>query len=285
MKKCINCGGSDFKPLYKNTLIECNYCSLIAANIEIEKETLLNIYNDNYFSGKEYDNYLEDKAGIQDNFYQRLKYILNYKKSLPINSVLEMGCAYGFFADLLKQKLPGSFSYHGFDASEEAINYAKNQNSDLFFSAEDYLKTPIAQKYSDVFMWDVVEHLSDPDKFIEKISNETADNGYIYITTGNIQSLNARIRGRKWRLIHPPSHLYYFSEKSIRSFLKKYNFIVQKIKYFPVKRSVKQIFYSLFILKKGGNALSRFIYKLIPKKMTISINTYDIMFVIAQKSN
>jgi 2-polyprenyl-3-methyl-5-hydroxy-6-metoxy-1,4-benzoquinol methylase len=284
MKNCINCGGSDFKSLYKNTLIECKNCSLITANIEIDKETLLNIYNDNYFSGKEYDNYVEDKAGIQDNFYQRLIYILKYKNHLPINSILEIGCAYGFFADLLTQKIVNPFSYQGFDASEEAINYAKKQNIDLHFSHEDYLKAPAIKQYSDVFMWDVIEHLSEPDKFIEKISNETADDGFIYITTGNIKSLNARIRGRKWRLIHPPSHLYYFSEKSMCSFLKKYNFNVRKIKYFPVKRSVKQIFYSLFILKKGGNAISRYIYKLIPKKLSFSINTYDIMFVIAQKS-
>jgi hypothetical protein len=38
----------------------------------------------------------------------------------------------------------------------------------------------------------------------------------IVITTGDFASLYARLAGRKWRLMTPPQHLWFFSPESIR---------------------------------------------------------------------
>ena len=58
---------------------------------------------------------------------------------------------------------------------------------------------------------------------------------------------------------------------------------VERITYPPVSRSIRVIFYSLFILNKKPSRLINWFYKLIPEKASIKINTFDIMFVIAKK--
>ena len=84
-------------------------------------------------------------------------------------------------------------------------------------------------------------------------------------------------------MIHPPSHLHYFSKKTITQLLEKNHFEVKAVLYKPVYRSVKQIFYSLFLLNKPGTKLREAIFKRIPEKWFIPLNTYDIMHVIARK--
>ncbi len=66
-------------------------------------------------------------------------------------------------------------------------------------------------------------------KYISKISNEIGSNGRLYITTGDIESWLSKIQKKKWRLIHPPSHLHYFSKKTITQLLEASDFIVEKI--------------------------------------------------------
>jgi hypothetical protein len=53
-------------------------------------------------------------------------------------------------------------------------------------------------------------------------SRDLEPGGLLALTTGDIGSLNARLRGSNWRMIHPPTHLHYFSVQSITSLLKRH---------------------------------------------------------------
>lgn len=279
---CIVCGKNDFILLYKNTLKKCQGCGFVTANIEIGSEELKRIYTEDYFKGEEYLDYLKDKKALQFNFQKRLQQIRKSIESISFKNVLEIGCAYGFFAQTLKDKYPNS-KYIGLDVVREPILYGKDvlgQN----LAEIDYLIYPLQDKYTDVFMWDVVEHLPRPDLFFRKIYSEIEEEGFIYITTGDVSALLPRIQKHKWRMIHPPSHLHYFSKDTLSMMLKKEGFVVRFIKYPFVYRSIKQIFYSLFILKKENNSLLNKTFDLIPEGWLLPLNTFDIMFVCAQKS-
>ena len=132
-------------------------------------------------------------------------------------------------------------------------------------------------------MWDVIEHLITPNKVREKISEEIDSGGRLYITTGDIDAVIPKIRKASWRMIHPPTHLHYFSKKTLSILLEKYGFKVTHIKYPSVSRSIKLIFYSLFILNKSPNKLLFKIYNIIPNHWYFPFNSFDIMFVIAEK--
>jgi 2-polyprenyl-3-methyl-5-hydroxy-6-metoxy-1,4-benzoquinol methylase len=283
MNSCPVCLDKETVKIYNETLISCQNCSHVWADLSLDEEQLRKIYAENYFKGEEYADYIADKLIIQSNFSKRLKTLRKLENPPTFKNTLEIGCAYGFFGDLIKTTNPNA-TYIGYDISKDAVDYA-NLNFGNYFSHQNYLTTKKPEKsYSDVFLWDVIEHLPNPIEFIEKISSETKSGSRIYITTGDISAWLPRKQKEKWRMIHPPTHIHYFSKKSISKLLRQYGFEVEKVVYPPVSRSIRVIFYSLFILNKKPTKLAKTIYNLIPEKASIRINTRDIMFVIAKKN-
>ncbi len=132
-------------------------------------------------------------------------------------------------------------------------------------------------------MWDTIEHLEKPEVYVEKACGLLNTGGYICITTGDAGSLNARMRGRKWRQIHPPTHLHYFSRKTLSLLLQKKGFEVVDISYPANTISVNTILYTLLCIKSSHEKMYRFFKKLGITKMNININFHDFMFVIAKK--
>jgi len=281
MKTCIVCGSLEFVPIFSGTLKKCIHCGFATANMEVNRELLEKTYSVNYFLGEEYLDYLHDKKTIQLNFLKRIKSIKKaISGKLPVTNCLEIGCAYGFFGEILKDTW--KTDYLGIDVVPEAVQYGKNELK-LKMKSGDYLQEAApAKPYTDVFMWDVIEHLQYPERFIQKASRELSPGGRIYITTGDFAAFIAQIQGKNWRMIHPPSHLHYFTKNSLIRLLEDNGFSIIKAKYLPVYRSVRQIFYSLFLLNKSSGILNRVIEK-IPAGLNISLNTFDIIFVMAEK--
>ena len=279
MNNCIICNKNSFNKIYNNTLLKCSNCGFVTANLTIDASTLKAIYSENYFKGEEYLDYIADKVSIQKNFANRLKDI-KLDKNSP-HQLLEIGCAYGFFAEVFTTNYP-NYKYTGIDIVNEAIEYGKIQLNQNIYLA-DYLSFNTDSPYSDVFMWDVIEHLPNPQLFIEKVSKEILPNGHLYITTGDIGRILPKLQKSKWRMIHPPSHLHYFSKNTLSDLLIKNGFEIVSIKYPSVYRSARQIFYSLFILNKKESGIKMKLYNLIPKGLFIPLNTFDIMFVTAKK--
>ena len=58
-------------------------------------------------------------------------------------------------------------------------------------------------------------------QFIAKIAEVSSPDALLVLTTGDIGSRLARMRGQKWRLIHPPSHLHYFDRVTVTRLLAK----------------------------------------------------------------
>lgn len=280
MIACPNCSHTQNHKIYNNTLIACEHCEHIWADFSLDEEQLRVIYAENYFKGEEYADYLSDKLILQTNFQKRLNSLKKINNPPTFENVLELGCAYGFFGELMLNK---NKKYKGYDISEDAINYA-NQHFGNHFSDENYLTaSEVSGSYSDVFMWDVIEHLPKPSEFIEKLATETKQGGRVYITTGDISAWLPQKQKEKWRMIHPPTHIHYFSKKSITYILQQNGFEVEKVTYPPVSRSIRVIFYSLFLLNKKPSKFVSWIYNLIPEKASVRVNTRDIMFVVAKK--
>ena len=276
---CPICHFSDTQPIFDNTLLKCQNCGHGWANLQLDHAYLQQLYAENYFKGEEYADYLADKEILQMNFSKRAKQIA---QSAPAPKyLLEIGCAYGFFYETIQQQFKDSH-YQGYDISSDAIQYAK-QHYGPYFSAENYLDVANAQNYDAVFMWDVIEHLADPGAFLAKAQKECKPGAMLYLTTGDFGALLPRLQGKKWRMIHPPTHLHYFTKKSMTALLKKHGFEPVFFQYPPVFRSLGLIYFALFILNKKQRRFHQWLYRKIPKAAAIPINTRDIFFVGAKK--
>ncbi len=278
MSSCNVCKKYNLSKIYSD-LIKCNDCNHVFANLDLDENQIKKIYEETYFFGGEYINYLEDKKLIEKNAKLRLKIINKYLKNLGNKKLLEIGCAYGFFMNFVNNFFKKTV---GFDVSKKSIEYAKKKfNLNVFH--DDFINKNIEDKFDIVCMWDVISHLNNPDLYLKKINKLTNDDGILALTTGNIASFNARFSKQNWRLIHPPSHIHYFSKESIANILKNNGFEIIYFKHCGYYRSLKFMLLSVKFINKNFNWLNRF-FDIFPiLNIGIYLNMYDIMYVIAKK--
>ena len=88
-------------------------------------------------------------------------------------------------------------------------------------------------------MWDTIEHLADPRGAIEKVAAEIAPGGLVAISTGDIGSWLPRRQRDRWRQIHPPTHLWYFSAATLTRLLEETGFRILLVTHPPFYRSLR----------------------------------------------
>jgi 2-polyprenyl-3-methyl-5-hydroxy-6-metoxy-1,4-benzoquinol methylase len=276
-RKCIICGRVGLDS-HLEILLRCAACGFVTANLE-QSPDATKLYGDEYFCGHEYLDYCADKAFFQKNFSARLKDVLRHSSG---GRLLEIGAAYGFFLDLAKQH----FQVVGYEVNPRAARHAR-ETFGVDVRSEDFListPTDIGGPVDVTVMWDVVEHLERPDQYLAHVAQLSRPGATLYITTGDIDSRLARWRGRKWRMIHPPTHLHYFSRATLTRLLAHHGFRVKNVKAVPYARSVRQILYSVLVLRMGKPRVYEAFARLTPARWGISVNTFDIMQVIAEKN-
>jgi hypothetical protein len=278
-KKCLICDTVLINSKYPGILY-CPQCKFLTSDLELSEDELKAIYTQNYFKGEEYWDYIQDKLIIQKNLFSR-KNLLYRHLDKPLNklNIFEIGCAFGYFLELVETDFN---SATGIDISADVIEYNKaNQNLDI--NCGDFLDYNLRIKYDVFCLWDTIEHLKSPELYIKKISENINENGYIAITTGDIGSVNARVQGKRWRQIHPPSHLHYFSKNNITQLLSNYGF---KAVYFGRPgsfHSIDNILYGYFVLRKQKPEIYNFFKTKIKLNLNIYINLFDLMFIVAKK--
>jgi len=76
-----------------------------------------------------------------------------------------------------------------------------------------------------VTLWDVIEHLADPMREIQRAYRALKPGGLVVIHTMDIDSLFARVIGPKWPWLME-MHIYYFSQRTMAAMLEKAGFLV-----------------------------------------------------------
>ncbi len=276
---CIVCGNhGQPRPLYAG-LTECPQCGLVYALEQPADREIRSLYASPYFHGAEYADYERDRPVLQRNFQERLKVMSRFCTG---GKLLEVGSAYGFFLDLARRQ----WEVTGVDVSEDACAYARRVLG-LDVIAGDLLDLEFPNAPFDVFcLWDTIEHLKKPHEYLAKIATIARNGSLLCLTTGDIGSIVARIQRSRWRLIHPPSHLYYFSEATLRRLLGKFGFEITYVSRVGFYRSIDQVAYSLLALGDRPKRIRRSLYALFRSHGLLAgycyWNLFDILFVIAQ---
>ena len=173
----------------------------------------------------------------------------------------------------------------GFDVAEEPVAYAR-ECLGVEARCQDALDVSLEAESADVVvMWDTIEHLPRPDLVVDKVVQALRPAGFLFLTTGDIGSVLARLRRERWRLVHPPTHLHYFSRETIARLLEGRGLQPVEMRYVGTRRSLRQIAHSLLV--PGKERPSR-VYRLLSASrladLSFVLNTYDILLVVAQKA-
>jgi SAM-dependent methyltransferase len=276
---CVVCGEQKQKPLYTG-LVCCADCGHVFASLDLDDQAMLDLYRATYFNGEEYSDYIADRAMIQRNFRARLRVLQRYLQPVRHRRLFELGCAYGFFLEIARHSF-GSVA--GIDICPEAIDYAREKLG-LEAYCGDLLSYDLGDAEFDVAcLWDTIEHLRSPDRYLERLAQHMSSGSLMTLTTGDISSLNARVRGSRWRLIHPPTHLHYFTPDTLGRLLGRYGFDVIHVSHPGYWRSVGLLLNTLLVLKHDWKGAWRAAERLGPGKWVFYMNLFDIMHVIARK--
>lgn len=278
MATCLVCDGQ-LGPSKLPGLLQCHACQFVTADVSMSQQELARLYSASYFAGEEYMNYLADRPVIEKQFRGRLKKVLAYAPYTESKTLLEVGSAYGFFLAMAQSHFR---SVQGIDISEDAAEYARTRMGLPVYTG-DFLAHDISEKIDVLCMWDTIEHLQHPHLYLDKAAQNMPPGGVIAITTGDIGSVVARLRGAKWRQIHPPTHLHYFSKATLARLLRKHGFTVRYSAYEGIYRSIDTMAYILLNIKRKQPGLYQKMKQLGLLNGFLYLNLYDIVLCIATR--
>lgn len=274
---CVCCGSTNHVPHLRG-LRRCHGCGHIWADMNLTDDELRALYSRNYFAGAEYLDYEKEKPALQNNFRRRLRPLTARH---PKGSALwEIGCAYGYFLEVARDH----FAVAGCDIAVEATESARAGGLPVLTA--DYLTLPAPARPHDVVcLWDTIEHLRDPELYLDKAARELAPGGTLILSTGDIGALLPRLQGERWRLIHPPTHLHYFSARSISTLLQRLGLQKVRVEYHAFWRSADAVAYRLLSVPETRATAG--IYRAARKAGLLDfhfpVNTWDLMTVMASR--
>ena len=137
-------------------------------------------------------------------------------------AVLDIGCGYGTH---LRQAAEHGWKCFGVEPSLHARTTAQQRHGErmtIVERAEDLLP----KRFDLVLMLEVIEHLADPFSLFFTLFGRDAigPETLVVISTPNARSSDAVRDPAKWAYRHPPSHLVYYSAKSLHSLLRRLMF-------------------------------------------------------------
>lgn len=187
-------------------------------------------YNQDYFLddykstyGK---TYLEDEENIRFQSRKRLKYLRSFLKHHK--SILEIGCALGFFLDESRHY----FEFlEGVEISEFACNYAKNKlNLNVHcIDLISFIKTN-QKKYDVIASFYVIEHFKEQKEIFSFISNSLNPGGIWIASIPSIYGPLFDYNKDLWIKTHPEDHFVDYHPFGLRRILKLYNLNLQYIR-------------------------------------------------------
>jgi SAM-dependent methyltransferase len=131
----------------------------------------------------------------------------------PSGSLLDVGCASGLFLDLAARR--------GWQVTGVEPNAALSRKAEALLgppgkvfgvSLQEAPLTPAS--FDAITLWDVLEHVTDPAGFLRRCRDLLKPGGYLFANVPNVDSLMARLFGRRWPL-WLPEHLNYFNRRSL----------------------------------------------------------------------
>ena len=170
-------------------------------------------------------------------FYYLKEPLLSLLNKEANKCILDLGCGNGFIVNFLVEQ---GYNAYGTDASEKGIAIAKQSNPGRFYlqdlTAGELPRELQPLKFDTVMATEVIEHLYDPESFVNFCKKALREKGEIIITTpyhGYLKNLSLALFN-KWDQHHGPSwhggHIKFWSKATLSSLLANAGFTITNFK-------------------------------------------------------
>lgn len=201
---CVICGMIQQSSYYTNNFLEkfySKYYNLFYAHFKNPEER----FNSQYIGAKK--------------SYQFVKKYIDHKKT----KILEIGCGAG---GILKYYQDKGYYVQGLDYDNRQLNYGISKGLNLINNNNYY---NVTEKFDLIILSHVLEHMSEPEKEIDKIKKYLSVNGIIYIEVPSIHSIKNLNYNYNIKNFFHIAHFLHFSKKTFINFMKINNLKTLKI--------------------------------------------------------
>ncbi len=280
---CQVCGGTSKRLFQKYAywICECTQCKHRFCDFEPSPDHVDRVYSDAYFfEGKDgYPNYLGEENLLIAHGERYGRLLARYMKP---GRVLDIGAAAGF---ILKGLQSTGWQGVGIEPNARMAAYAA-ECLGLDVRAGSLEQCEVNETFDLVTMIQVIGHFYDLESALVKAARVTRPGGYWLIESWNKDSLVAQLFGKNWHEYSPHSVLRWFGPADLNRAAAKFGFV-------PIARGRpnKQInldhIESLLSYKLSHPAVKTIVsraFGLFPKHMTVPYPSFDLFWVLYQKS-
>ncbi|MCA8953678.1 MAG: class I SAM-dependent methyltransferase [Planctomycetes bacterium] len=230
--RCQICGSSErtlkfAEPPFE--VVTCSDCGLVYVTPRLSGQDLLDIYDEGYWKSQNpkvrgYADYASESALYLKTFEKRMALVSRWVE--PNSRVLDVGCAAGYFLRVMRDR---GHDVHGVELSEAIAKEAVAALGDDRIHIGTLDDAALAMNYEPgsfdlVTLWDVIEHVPDPQAVLRKIRELLKPGRRLLLETQNVASRWARMLGRRWHHYKHHEHLFHFTPATIERLLRDCGF-------------------------------------------------------------
>ena len=155
--------------------------------------------------------------------------------------LLDVGAAAGFF---VAEAIRSGWEAEGIDIAPQVVEWGRRElHVPLRVGGVTAVEAPGA--FTVVTMWDYIEHSLDPVGELATSNELLADDGLVALSTGDIESLAARLSRSRWHLLTPRHHNFFFGARTLVRLLERSGFEVVWLGHPGARYSLAHLAYKL----------------------------------------
>jgi 2-polyprenyl-3-methyl-5-hydroxy-6-metoxy-1,4-benzoquinol methylase len=167
------------------------------------------------YEAVEDETYVLEQAGRQRTFRHHLLALEEVAGPGEGRPLLDVGAYTGVFVEVAAAR---GWQAMGVEPSQWATSVAQARGLPVYQGTLD-AEMLAGHRFDVITMWDVIEHLDDPAGEVAKARQLLNPGGFMAIHTMDIDSLTARIMGRRWPWLMD-MHIQYFSQETMSRLLR-----------------------------------------------------------------
>jgi 2-polyprenyl-3-methyl-5-hydroxy-6-metoxy-1,4-benzoquinol methylase len=248
---CSVCGSSEYGPwrrLKDEPTSQCRRCGHIYANPRPTEASIIRAYAlpvadyARFFKCEGFEVATYQRSGHAWQRSNALAHLHNIEQLRPEKGrLLELGCSSGI---LLEAAQLSGWDVAGVDPSalssrgseiDRRLNIQRTSLFDAPFSE---------QSFDFVFAASVIEHLTDPRRYLKKLANLLRPGGGILVAAlPNIRSFTITLGIDRYIGNHPPGHLQFFSRQTIRLLMEATGFESVRARIYGIPETILEMLF------------------------------------------